>query len=58
MLLFLGAQFCHLLLQVVVVLDDGVFLALKSIVTIIVLTLDLGSIERQFLCLLLDAVNL
>ena len=58
MLLLLVSQLGHLLLQIVVVLDNGVFLASKRIVTIIVLTFELLGLESESLSLFLNTVDL
>ena len=47
MFLFLATKLGHLLLQIVVVSDDGFFLTLESLVTFVVLPLDLRGLERQ-----------
>ena len=58
MVFFLTSQFGHLLFQIVVVLHDGVTLALESLVTIIVLSLELGGLEGETMGLSLDTVDL
>ena len=56
-LFLLTAELRHLLLQVVIVPDDGVFLASKSLVAIVLLALDLSSFKGQLLSLPLGAID-
>ena len=57
MLFLLTTKFSHLLLKIMIMPDDGVFLASESLVTIILLALDLSSFESQLLSLFLGAID-
>ena len=57
MVCFLFAHFGHLFLQLVIVIHDGGPLTPKSVVTIIVFTLELIRLEGQTLGTSLDPVD-
>ena len=57
MLFLLITKFSHLFLEVMIMLDDGVFLASERLVAIILLALDLSSFESQLLSLSLGAID-
>jgi len=56
-LFLLITKFSHLFLEVMIMLDDGVFLASERLVAIILLALDLSSFESQLLSLFLGAID-
>ena len=57
MIFLLTSLFSHLFLEVVVMLDDGVAFSLQGFVSVIVLTLDLRTLESKPLGLFLDTVD-
>ena len=58
MIFLLASKFSHLFLEVVVMPDDGVAFTLQGIISVIVLALDLGSLESKPLGLFLDTVDI
>ena len=58
MVFLLASLFSHLFLEVVIVLDNGVAFTLQSLISVIVFTLNLGSLESKLLGLFLNAVDL
>ena len=56
-LLFVISQLGHLLFQVMIVPDNGVFLALEGVVAIVVFALELLGLQSESLRLFLDSVD-